>query len=136
MKENFLEYIEKFEGIRECIVDYSGPIYIVGITSEIAQYDANIISATIPKNELIILNNKYPNWLIEVINKKNQNNNMLIIKDFDKISIENQKLFVDIICKNYISSKKLPNNLKILINAEKKCSLIPEIEEVVQYFEM
>ena len=55
---------------------------------------------------------------------------------FDKISLENQRLFIDIICNNMVSSEKLPDNLKIIINSNTSCELIPEIREVIQYFEV
>ena len=93
-------------------------------------------SATIDKRDLLILNENYPDWVLNVINNKEKIHNILVIRDFDKISIEEQKLFVDIICNNCVSSEKLPSNLKIVINSEKKCKIIPEIRDVIQYFEV
>ena len=62
--------------------------------------------------------------------------NILLIKNFDKISYDDQRMFIELVCKNSISSEKLPSNLKIIINSEEKCRLIPEIAEEIQYFEV
>lgn len=123
--------------IQECLVDYSAPIYIVGI---IQDYDDDkaitTISATMPREELIIMNNKFPKWYSNVVNNSLRSNNILYIKDFEQISTEEQKLFMDIICRNTFSSEKLPENLKIIINSKTECPIIPEIIEVVQYFKI
>lgn len=126
------------ETIQECLNDYSDPIYLVGI---IHDYDVDekavtTISATIPKEELVIMNNKFPKWYSNIVNNSLRSNNILYIKDFEQISTEEQKMFVDIISKGYFASEKLPENLKIIINSKTKCPIIPEISEVVQYFEV
>ncbi|MBR3210831.1 MAG: hypothetical protein IKF71_02705 [Bacilli bacterium] len=126
---------EKIAAIKECLIEYVGPIYICGEIFDLNADSLTIIHADMPKEELIILNNHYPEWIKRVINNENKKN-VLLIKDFDKISLEDQKLFVDIICKNRVSSELLPENLKIMINSNERCSLIPEIREVIQYFEV
>lgn len=136
MNDKILRYMENAEVITDCIVTYSTPIYIVGEFNPINSLTTNIISATIPKKELEILNNKCPKWLSEVFAKADNENNILIIKDFDKISEEEQSLFIDLICENQVSTKNLPDNLKLIINAEKRCPLISRISDVIQYFEM
>lgn len=136
MKEEIINYVKKVETINECLVDYSDPLYISGKIYDLDKLEATTISATIPKEELIILNNKYPNWLTEIIKKEHNDNNILIINDFEKITFDKQKMFMDIIVRNYISSIKLPSNLKIIINSDYKCELIPELNEIIQYFDM
>lgn len=123
--------------IEECLLDYTDPIYIVGLMEENKEESTvTTISATIPKDKLIIMNNKYPEWYINVNNNSLKSNNVLFIKDFEQISIEEQKLFIDIICNQRISSELLPENLKIIINSKEACPLISEISEVIQMFEI
>ena len=123
------------ELLEECLIDYSDPIFIVGEMDIHENDNITVISATIPKEELVIINEIYPKWYFNVLKKSNTNNNILVIKDFEQISIEEQKLFMDIICKNTFSSEKLPDNLKIIINAKNVCQILPDIREVIQYIE-
>ena len=136
MEDKIKNYLATIGCIKECLIDYSTPLYITGNIDVLVSLATVIISAEISKKELIIINDKYPEWLKKILNNLSKENNILIIKDFDKISTEEQKLFIDIICNNQISSEKLPDNLKIIINAEQKWQLIQEIREVVQYFEL
>lgn len=126
---------EIITAIKECLIDYTNPIYICGEIFDLSADSLTIIYADMPKEELVIMNNRVPNWLQKI--KRNENSkNVLLIKDFDHISLEDQKLFLDLICNNMISSETLPSNLKIMINSETKCPLIPEICEIIQYFEV
>ena len=137
MQDLIISYKEKQAAIEECIEDYSSPIFIVGILDSVDETQTvTVLSATIPKDELIIKNEKYPKWLTKVINNSLKNENILYIKDFEDISTEEQKLFIDIICENNISSEELPENLKVIINSEYECPIIPEIREVIQYFKI
>lgn len=130
-----ISYEENLRAIKECLIDYSGPVYIQGIINDLDSLSLTTIHANMPKEELIIINNQYPEWLKRVMDNKDKKN-VLLIKDFDKISLEDQKLFLDIICRNTISSLNLPENLKIIINSDEACELIPEISDIIQYFEM
>lgn len=135
MNELIISYEDKMDALKECLEEYSSPIFIVGILEGINESDyVTVLSATIPREELIIKNKKYPKWLYKVENNSLRKENILIIKDFEDISEEEQKLFIDLICENNISSEELPANLKIIINSRYKCPIIPEIEEVIQYF--
>ena len=135
MKDLIISFEEQQAALEESIEEYSSPIFIVGLMSDLDDNQSiTTLSATIPKEELIIQNNKYPEWLTKVVNNSLKNENILFIKDFEDISVEEQKLFIDIICENTISSEELPENLKVIINAEYECPIIPEIREVVQYF--
>ena len=137
MQDLIISYKEKQAAIEECIEDYSSPIFIVGTLDSVDETQTvTVLSATIPKEELIIKNEKYPEWLTKVINNSLKNENILYIKDFEDISTEEQKLFIDIICDNNISSEELPENLKVIINSEYECPIIPEIREVIQYFKI
>ena len=135
MKDLIISFEEKQAALEECIEEYSSPIFIVGLMSDLDENQSiTTLSATIPREELIIKNNRYPEWLTKVVNNSLKNENILFIKDFEDISVEEQKLFIDIICENCISSEELPENLKVIINSEYECPIIPEIREVVQYF--
>ena len=135
MKDLIISFEEKRAALEECIEEYSSPIFIVGLMSDLDENQSiTTLSATIPREELIIKNNRYPEWLTKVVNNSLKNENILFIKDFEDISEEEQKLFIDIICENCISSEELPENLKVIINSEYECPIIPEIREVVQYF--
>ena len=129
------DYKEKLAAVKECLSDYSEPIFVSGIDFDMTAKALTIIDATMPIEELLIIGNKYPN-LIKNIKTRFDKANVLLIKNFDKISLDKQKLFADIICNNSICSEKLPDNLRIIINSIGKCNLIPEIKEVVQYFEI
>lgn len=130
------EYIETIRAIVESLVDYVDPIFVKGNLYIFDEKDTTTISAPNDINNLIIKNNIYPDWLIKIKNKPINEDNILIIKEFDKISEEEQKLYLDIICRGYISGEKLPKNLKIVITSEKECNLIQDIKEIVQYFEV
>lgn len=135
MKDLIIDYEETKAAIEECMEDYVCPIFIVGEMEPIEGMDEiTTISATIPKEELIIKNNQYPKWLDKVMNNSFKNENILYIKDFQELSQDEQELFVEIICKNRVSSEELPDNLKIVINSKYECPIIQEISEVIQYF--
>jgi len=126
---------EAYNLLVECLRDYAMPILIVGL-NDINESDyVTVISATCPKEEFTIVNNKRPKWYSNVIDNSLKKTNILFITDFDEISIEEQKLFVDIICKNTISSEKLPDNLEIVVCGKEKFPVLPEIMENVQYIE-
>ncbi|MBQ9012314.1 MAG: hypothetical protein IJ094_01865 [Bacilli bacterium] len=121
----------------ECLVDYAGPILLIGdINWLLNQYDATVISATIPKEELIIANNYMPKWVNEVRNKETLKTNILIITDFHKISIDKQELFLDILKNNQISSESLPDDLKIIVQADEKCIINQKVRDIVEYYEI
>jgi len=135
MQDLLFIFKEKRAALEECIEDYTAPIFIVGVVGDFNDSNSvTTLSATIPKEELIIRNNKYPDWLYKVFQNSLNGDSILYIKDFQDISQEEQKLFIDIICENSISSEELPENLKIIINSKYECPIIPEIREVVQYF--
>ena len=129
------DYSQKLSAIKECISYYSSPIFIVGSIDDFMSPHETVISATMPREELTIINGRFPNWYRKVY-EKDKDNNILVITDFDRISEEEQKLFIDILCESRVSSEELPDNLKIVINAKKPCVIIPKIREVIQYFEL
>jgi len=118
--------------IGESLVAYSSPILILGNSNGMEKIATVSIDARCPKEDLIIIGNRLPIWLEELNHKEG---NILYIDNFDKISLEDQKLFIDLIAKSTISSEKLPN-LKILIHADKKFTIIPEIGQEIQVYEM
>lgn len=130
-----IDYSDRLEAIKECLIDYSSPVFLCGPLFDMNANSLTIIEANMPKEELLIINNKYPEWLNRVKNNS-KGFNVLLIKNFDKISFEDQRLYIDIICSNCVCSEALPDGLRIMINSESKCRLIPEIEEVIQYFEI
>lgn len=130
-----ITYTDKINAIRECLVEYTTPLYVCGVLNDVVVDSLTIIHANMPKEELIIIGNNYPDW-IKKVKANGEGKNTLLIKDFDKISYDDQRLFLDIICNNSVSGEKLPNNLKIIINSSEKCNLIPEIREVIQFFEI
>ncbi len=124
------------ELIRECLVDYSTPLYIVGNIDELNLATNNVISVLAPKSSFAIINESYPDWVNRAYENANNMFNIVVFKDFDKLSLEEQNLFTDIICNNRISSEDLPEDLKIILNSEKQCKLIPKISDVVQQIEL
>ncbi len=120
------------ELIRECLVDYSTPLYIVGNIDDLNLNTNNIESVENVKRNFIIYNNNYPTWVTKAHNNSGNIFNMVIFKNFDSLNSEEQELFIDILCRNKISSEDLPEDLKIIINSEKECKLIPKIDDVVQ----
>lgn len=120
------------ELLRECLVDYSTPLYIVGNIDELNIATNNVVSVLEPKTSFAIINERYPEWVNKSFENVNSMFNIVIFKDFDKLSLEEQNLFIDIVCSNKISSEDLPEDLKIILNSEKQCKLIPKIGDVVQ----
>ena len=131
-----MEQNNVLETIKECLMDYSGPIFVAGLMNISEDDYITKLSATIPKEELLIIDNKYPDWYSKVVKNGHERTNILFIDDFDKISTEEQKLFMDIICRQYFCSEKLPSNLKIIIASDEVCTIIPEIREVIQFIEI
>ena len=130
------ERIEKLELLKECLLDYVVPIYIVGNIDKLNFATDNIISATQGQLNLEIINNKYPLWLQKAIDNSGNLYNILIIKDFDKISLDEQSFFIDIICYKRISSQLLPDDLKIIVNSESECKLIPKLHDRFEFIKL
>lgn len=123
--------------MKECLIDYVGPLFIFGDIDWLSEANnITIISATMPKEEFVILNNNIPKWVSEVNSHANDQNNILIIKDIDKIEVEKQEILLDILDNNQISSEELPSNLKIILNSSVKCELSYKIRELVECYEL
>lgn len=125
-----------FKLISECLRDYSMPLLVVGPIKVANDEYVTSFSATIPREELIIRNGKRPDWYSKVIDNSLRTANILYITDFDQISIEEQKLFIDMICRNTISGETMPENLEIVISGKNKFPVLPEIMENVQFIEI
>lgn len=136
LKDN-VEFADKLSVIKECLIDYVGPLFIFGdIDWLLDGNDITIISATMPKEDFVILNNRVPKWVSDVNLRMDAKNNILIIKDMDKISVEKQELLLDILDNNQISSEELPENLKIILNADVKCEVNNKIRDIVECYEL
>lgn len=132
-----LEKTKNLLVIKECLIDYVGPLFIFGdIESLLGEENLTIISATMPREEFVILNNRVPKWFDEVKTKASDINNILIIKDMDKISLERQEILLDILENNQISTEELPENLKIILNADKKCDINGKVRDIVECYEI
>lgn len=132
-----LEYAKKLLVIKESLVDYAGPIFIFGnVDWLLNSQNSTIISATMPREEFAILNENVPKWVNEVNSKANDANNILVIRDMDKISLERQEVLLDILEDNQISTEDLPENLKIILNAEKKCDVNIKVRDIVECYEL
>ena len=123
--------------IKECLIDYVGPLFIFGNIDWLLKGDnITVISATMPKDEFIILNKRIPKWLSDVKLYADNKNNILVIKDMDKISVEKQEILLDILDNNQISTEELPENLKIILNADEKCEVNNKIRDIVECYEL
>lgn len=132
-----LEYAKKLLVIKESLVDYAGPIFIFGnVDWLLNSQNSTIISATMPREEFVILNNNVPKWVDEVNTKSNDVNNILVIRDMDKISLERQEILLDILEDNQISTEDLPENLKIILNASNKCDVNVKVRDIVECYEI
>lgn len=132
-----LEKAKRLLVINESLTDYAGPIFVFGnIDWLFNNQNSTIISATMPKEQFVILNNNVPNWVNEVKTRKNCANNILVIRDMDKISIEKQEIFLDILEDNQISLEELPENLKIILNADCKCDVNIKVRDIVECYEI
>lgn len=126
--------MNKLDLIKDYLSVYACPLFILGNIDDLDINKYNVVSADCPKQNFIIFN-RNPKWLNRALNNESDNN-ILIIKNFDKLSLEEQELFIDIICNNTISGEELPENLKIIINAEKECKLIPKIRGNVGFLKL
>lgn len=130
-----LESFKLLAVISEALTDYVSPIFTSNDISMILEgKNPTVIKATMPKEEFVILNNHIPNWVVDVNSKCNESDNILIIEDIDKIKIEDQELFLDIIKDNQISTVDLPSNLKIILKASSKCEISSKIRSYVEYY--
>ena len=135
--ENNAKFTNKLLVIKESLIDYVGPLFIFGNIDWLLEgNDITIISATMPKEEFVILNNRVPKWVSDVKSCIDAKNNIFIIKDMDKISIERQELLLDILDNNQISSETLPDNLKIILNADERCEVNYKIRDIVECYEL
>lgn len=132
-----LEYAKKLLVIKESLVDYVGPIFIFGNVDWLFDnQNATVISAAMPREEFVILNNNVPKWVDEVNLKANDKNNILVIRDMDKVSLERQEILLDILEDNQISTEDLPENLKIILNASNKCDINVKVRDIVECYEL
>ena len=78
---------------------------------------------------------KSPLWYEEVKKKENDNINLLIITDFDKIDKENQKKFTELLKYRKIGTLNLPKNCAIIVlaNSINKESIDKEIYSLVAH---
>ena len=129
MKDDVMEVVM---AIGESLVSYSSPILIIGNSNGMESLATARIDATGPKEDLIIIGTKRPSWLY-AINKSEKK--LLYIDNFDKISLDDQRLFIDIIAKGIISGEII-RDIKILIHADNKFPIIPELGEELQIYYM
>ena len=78
---------------------------------------------------------KSPLWYEEVKKKENDNINLLIITDFDKIDKESQKKFTELLKYRKIGTLNLPKNCAIIVlaNSINKESIDKEIYSLVAH---
>lgn len=78
---------------------------------------------------------KSPLWYEEVKKKENDNVNLLIITDFDKIDKEKQKKFTELLKYRKIGTLNLPKNCVIIVlaNSINKESIDKEIYSLVAH---
>lgn len=132
-----LQNTKKLLIVKESLVDYAGPVFVFGnIDNFINKDNLTIISATMPREEFVILNEHIPQWVNEVKSKSDYKYNFLLIKDMDKVSIERQEILLDILEENQISTEDLPDNLRIILNSEKKCDINTKIRDIVECYEV
>lgn len=133
MKEN----VKKLMVVQECLMDYAGSIFVFGnIDLLLNDKHLTIISAIMPKEEFLILNDRIPEWVDEVNRKVHEVMNILVIRDMDKISLEKQEIFLDILDNNQVSTEDLPENLKIILHADKKCEVNFKMKDIVECYEV
>ncbi len=129
-----LEIIKNITVINECLIDYTGPICIFGTLDLVFIKDkVTIISATLSEDNFAIINGKVPSW-VNSVSKNKSDNNILVITDIDKVSLEKQGLLIDIIENNHISTVELPKNLKVVLHSNTKCELNDKIRPLLECY--
>jgi len=126
----------KMQVVKESIIDYAMPLFIVGKCSLFTEQNATVISATCEKGNFVIIGGYTPKWVSEVFSKADTNNNTLVITDIEKIDIDEQEKFLELLKENQVSSVKLPKNLKIVILSKEKCDINEKIARLVDYIEV
>ena len=130
-----LKKLKKLMVIKESLTDYVEPILVIGNIDWLLNSTVTIVSLMLPKEEFAILNDKIPSWVLQVRNKRINKENILVMTDFDKISIEKQELLLEILKDNKISSEDLPENLKIVLHARGRCNINPKIRDLIECYE-
>lgn len=123
------------EILEEAIECYSGPILYIGkIDKQLKKYDPTTLSLVMEKSLFAIINKNVPIWIKLLKLKENlrKENNILLIKDLDKVSEEDQGKILDIIKTNKISSFSLPQKLIVILNAEKEFEMSEELQRLVE----
>lgn len=64
-------------------------------------------------------NYQKPSWYIDIINKQENNINLLLITDLDKVSKEKQKRFIELLKYRQINILTLPKNCVIIVLVDK-----------------
>ena len=127
---------KKIQIVKESIVDYVIPLFIVGECNLFTEQNATIVSATCEKEDMAIISGNMPKWIAEIFGKASANNNTLVITDIEKIAIDEQEKFLEILKENQISSVRLPKNLKIVMRSKVKCSINEKIARLIEYVEV
>ena len=123
------------EILEEAIECYSGPILYIGkIDKQLKKYDPTTLSLVMEKSLFAIINKNVPIWIKLLKLKENlrKEKNILLIKDLDKVSEEDQGKILDIIKTNKISSFSLPQKLIVILNAEKEFEMSEELQRLVE----
>lgn len=109
---------EKVELLNAYLKHNVTPVLIEGLDTDVFE-DAVILNSDILITEL---NGHYedinfvpPIWFNKIMDKKNDKINLLVIKDFDKISKEEQMKFYELLKYRKISVFELPDNCVIVI---------------------
>ena len=109
---------EKVELLNTYLKNNFVPVLIQGLDTNIFE-DAVILNSDIPNSEL---NGHYdetnfvpPIWFNKIMDKKDEKINLLVIKDIDKISKEEQMKFYELLKYRKISVFDLPTNCVIII---------------------
>lgn len=135
MEEELMDS-KKMQVVKESIIDYAMPLFIVGECNLFTEQNATVISATCEKENFAIVTGHTPKWILEVSNKADTNNNTLVITDIEKITVDEQEKFLEILKENQVSSVKLPKNLKIVMLSKEKCDISEKIARLVDYIEV
>ncbi|MFA6860125.1 MAG: hypothetical protein WCR30_01900 [Clostridia bacterium] len=116
---------EKLAMLKDCIKNNLSPIMIENVT-KIAFKNAVVIPADCKIDELgeKLINNEWtePSWLVELLNKSNKANNILVIDDLTTISKDEQAKFCEILKYKKVGKFELPRNCVIIVLAKKVSS--------------
>ncbi|MDR0850561.1 MAG: tail fiber assembly protein [Christensenellaceae bacterium] len=132
--------MDKFKTVKEYIKDNLTPLWLEGFDSKQFK-NSVVVEANAPKTEFAVFMGRngavFPSWYNAVLEKKNEQVNLLVFEDIDRLSEEEQERFLEIVKYRTISNAKLPDNCCIILTSSSTGRKInPKLSRFLTYIKI